>query len=169
VTRLERRHRRVLRLLPAAYRAAWEDEMVATFLESRASEDPETAEFEADFGRPSWQEAASVAALAVRLRMEAIGLRPRAGAVAPLAAVRGEAVRALTLLAAAALALRVSWLLDWALLTGNARDLVPPALAAAEAIAVLAVGAPLAALVRRDLRALPPLPPPARATPPATG
>ena len=31
-SRLEQRYRRVLRLLPAPYRLAWEEEMVATFL-----------------------------------------------------------------------------------------------------------------------------------------
>lgn len=65
MTRLERRYRRVLRLLPAAYRAAWEEEMVATFLESRDSDDAETAEYTADFGRPSCPEVASVTVLAV--------------------------------------------------------------------------------------------------------
>jgi hypothetical protein len=72
VTRLEQRYRLVLRLLPAAYRAAWEHEMVATFLESRASDDPETAEFVAGFGRPSWPEVASVAALAGMLTNAAV-------------------------------------------------------------------------------------------------
>ena len=45
--------------------------MVATFLESMASDDAEAAEYLADYGRPSWSEVASVAALAVRLRLGA--------------------------------------------------------------------------------------------------
>jgi hypothetical protein len=93
MTRLERRYRRVLRLLPASYRAAWEEEMVAAFLESRDSADPETAEYIADFGRPSWPEVASIAVLAVRLRLEPLGLRPRGGVPPPRAAVWGQAVR----------------------------------------------------------------------------
>jgi hypothetical protein len=93
VTRLERRYRRVLRLLPAAYRAAWEEEMVATFLESRDSDDAETAGYTADFGRPSWPEVASITVLAVRLHLETLGLRPRGGAAPPRAALWGDAVR----------------------------------------------------------------------------
>jgi hypothetical protein len=66
---LETRYRTLLRVLPADYRAAWGDEMVATFLDSMATDDPDRAEYLADFGRPSWPEVASVLALAVRLRL----------------------------------------------------------------------------------------------------
>ena len=45
--------------------------MVATFLESMDTDDAEAAEYLADYGRPSWSEVASVAALAVRLRLGA--------------------------------------------------------------------------------------------------
>ncbi|HEX8860328.1 MAG TPA: hypothetical protein VGC06_14805, partial [Actinomycetes bacterium] len=93
VTRLEQRYRRVLRLLPAAYRAAWEEEMVAAFLESRDSDDAETAEYTADFGRPSWAEVASVAVLALRLRLEPLGLRLPGGAPPPRALAWGQAIR----------------------------------------------------------------------------
>ena len=88
---LERRYRALLRMLPADYRAAWEDEMVATFLESTARDDPEEAEFAADFGRPSWPEVASVLALAVRLRLGGTGAGPRRRAC-------GDAVRLVALM-----------------------------------------------------------------------
>jgi hypothetical protein len=52
---LERRYRRVLRLLPAGYRAAWEEDMVSSFLDSGADRVP-------------WGERLSVLALAIRLR-----------------------------------------------------------------------------------------------------
>jgi hypothetical protein len=92
-SRLEERYRRVLRLLPASYRLAWEDEMVATFLASmehakagptglrsdpaQGNDDAEQAAYLADFGRPSWSEVASVVALAVRLRVATAGAPPR--------------------------------------------------------------------------------------------
>jgi hypothetical protein len=126
VNRLEQRYRVVLRtLLPASYRKLWEEDMVATLLESMASDDAEAAEYLADYGRPSWSEVASVAALAVRLRLGAANAPLRSGAW-------GEAVRLVALMgllvhAAAAtieagstlwLAGRVDWLAappgDWA-------------------------------------------------------
>jgi hypothetical protein len=58
-SRLELRYRRVLRILPGAYRVSWEEEMVDTFL---ASAPPGAS-------RPSAPEALSVLALAVRLRL----------------------------------------------------------------------------------------------------
>jgi hypothetical protein len=66
---LETRYRNLLRVLPPDYRAAWEDEMVVTFLDSMATSDPDRAEYLADFGRPNWSEVASVLALALRLRL----------------------------------------------------------------------------------------------------
>lgn len=72
-SRLEGRYRRVLRLLPASYRQAWEEEMVATFLETMESDDPEQTSYLADYGRPSWSEVASVVRLAVRLRVGTAG------------------------------------------------------------------------------------------------
>jgi hypothetical protein len=74
---LERRYRRVLRLLPGPYRRAWEDDMVATFLATELPDNAEDAEFAAEFGRPSWSEVASVVALAVRLRLGGAGAPPR--------------------------------------------------------------------------------------------
>jgi hypothetical protein len=77
VNRLEERYRRVLRLLPASYRTVWEDDMVATFLASVHTDDPDEADHLADFGRPSWSELASVVALAVRLRVGTTDAPPR--------------------------------------------------------------------------------------------
>jgi hypothetical protein len=92
VNRLEQRYRLVLRtLLPASYRRVWEEDMVATLLESMATDDAEAAEYLADFGRPSWSEVASVAALAVRLRLGAADAPLRSGAW-------GEAVRLVALM-----------------------------------------------------------------------
>ena len=92
MNRLEQRYRVVLRtLLPASYRKLWEEDMVATFLESMASDDAEAAEYLADYGRPSWSEVASVAVLAVRLRLGAANAPLRSGAW-------GEAVRLVALM-----------------------------------------------------------------------
>ncbi len=83
---LEDRYRGVLRLLPASYRDVWEEEMVATFLDSVATDDVDEAEYLDDFGRPSWSEVGSVVALAVRLRLGGPDAPPRSF-------VWGEAVR----------------------------------------------------------------------------
>ncbi|MEW9531105.1 hypothetical protein [Microbispora sp. NPDC049125] len=77
---LEDRYRRVLRLLPAAYRAGREEEMVAAFLEGSAGVGDEHNAW------PRWREAASVAALAVRVRLGGPGATPRSIAL-------GEAAR----------------------------------------------------------------------------
>lgn len=92
MTPLERRYRRVTRLLPADYRATWEEDMVDTFLLSRTPEQPEDfdADFDAEYGRPSWSEVASVVGLAVRLRLGGVDAPPRAFA-------RGEVVRRVAL------------------------------------------------------------------------
>ena len=66
---LEDRYRTVLRLLPASYRAAWEQEMVSTFRDSTRTGDAEYDEFQDDFGRPKVAEVVSVAVLAARLRL----------------------------------------------------------------------------------------------------
>ena len=86
MTGLEQRYRRVLRMLPASYRQAWEEDMVATFLASTDTD------YLADSSRPSWSEVASVARLAVRLRVG------RAG-VSPLSVAWEEVVQALRLVA----------------------------------------------------------------------
>ncbi len=90
-TVLEARYRSLLRILPAGYRAEWEDEMVATFLASTLSADAEDAEYEAEFGRPGLAEVASVVGLAVRLRLPGGGhaARPR---------LMGDAVRLVALI-----------------------------------------------------------------------
>ena len=64
---LEDRYRRVLRLLPGYYRDEWEEDMVAAFLDSRLTGDLDEDVYVVLFGRPSWQEVASVAGLAARL------------------------------------------------------------------------------------------------------
>ena len=70
---LEQRYRRVLRLLPGYYRQLWEEDMVAAFLDSWLTGDPDEDECVLEFCRPGWQEAASVAGLAVRLYLGAAG------------------------------------------------------------------------------------------------
>jgi hypothetical protein len=70
---LERRYRRVLRLLPAWYRQQWEEDMVAAFLDSWLSGDPEADEYVAEVARPSPAEIASVISLAARLYLGAAG------------------------------------------------------------------------------------------------
>lgn len=82
---LEQRYRAVLRLLPASYRAEREDEMVAAFMEMSGEVPDERGP------RPRWDEIASVAALAVRVRLGAPGAEPRFVAW-------GEAVRLVALL-----------------------------------------------------------------------
>ncbi len=72
---LERRYRRVLRLLPGWYRQQWEQDMVAAFLDSWLTGDPEEDEAIIEFCKPSWAEVASVAGLAVRLYLGGPGTR----------------------------------------------------------------------------------------------
>ncbi|MEU2615958.1 hypothetical protein ABZ570_30965 [Micromonospora sp. NPDC007271] len=92
MSRLEERYRLVLRLLPAAYRQQWEDDMVAAFLESMDNDDPEDAAYIADHGRPSLAEVASIMSLAVRLRLGGPDATARSHAW-------GQAVRLATLMA----------------------------------------------------------------------
>lgn len=66
---LERRYRRVLRLLPGWYRARWEQDMVAAFLDSWLTGDPAADEYIGQAAGPSRAEIASVARLAVRLHL----------------------------------------------------------------------------------------------------
>ncbi|MBO3750046.1 hypothetical protein J5X84_28530 [Streptosporangiaceae bacterium NEAU-GS5] len=68
---LEDNYRSVLRLLPAAYRAQREEEMVSAFMESVGDAD------DPDVLKPSWAEIASVAALSVRIRLGGVGAAPR--------------------------------------------------------------------------------------------
>lgn len=101
MSRLEERYRLVLRLLPAAYRQEWEDDMVAAFLDSMDTGDPETTEYAADYGRPSLSEVASIVSLAVRLRLGGADAPPRSFAW-------GQAVRLATLMAMLAHAVMVT-------------------------------------------------------------
>ncbi|HEX4061685.1 MAG TPA: hypothetical protein VHY58_11775 [Streptosporangiaceae bacterium] len=63
---LERRYRRVLRLLPGYYREQWEEDMVAAFLDGWLTGDPEADEYISRVAGPSWAEIASVIGLAAR-------------------------------------------------------------------------------------------------------
>ena len=83
---LEQRYRRVLRLLPGYYRDKWEEDMVAAFLDSWMTGDPDEDSVTMEYDRPSRQETASVVGLAARLYL--------GGAVAPRRYFAwGEAVR----------------------------------------------------------------------------
>ncbi|WP_067143939.1 hypothetical protein [Microtetraspora malaysiensis] len=82
---LEQRYRFVLKMLPAAYRAEREEEMVEAFLEGAGQACDEHN------ARPSWREVASIAALAIRSRLGGLGATPRYRAI-------GDAVRLAALL-----------------------------------------------------------------------
>jgi hypothetical protein len=93
---LEDGYRRVLRLLPAAYRADREEEMVAAFLDSAGRSDDAHSQ-EEDLRRPSWPEIGSVVALAVRVRLGGAGAGPRSvawGQTVRLVALLGLAFQA---------------------------------------------------------------------------
>ena len=70
---LERRYRQVLRLLPGYYRQRWEEDMVAAFLDSWLTGDPEDDDAILEFCKPTWPEVASVTGLAARLYLGAAG------------------------------------------------------------------------------------------------
>jgi len=74
---LEQRYRRVLRLLPGYYREQWEEDMLAAFLDSWHTGDPDDDEFALEFCRPTWGEVASVAGLAARLYLGGAGISRR--------------------------------------------------------------------------------------------
>lgn len=92
MTPLEQRYRRLLLLLPAYYRRAWEEDMVATFLGRVLPEDEEDAEVAAECGGPRGADMARVVVLAARLRLGGPGASPRHR-------VWGAAVRRAALLA----------------------------------------------------------------------
>jgi hypothetical protein len=69
---LERRYRRVLRLLPGQYREQWEDDMVAAFLDGWLTGDPVADEYIVQAAGPGSAEVASVLGLAVRLRLRGV-------------------------------------------------------------------------------------------------
>ena len=56
---LEQRYRRVLRLLPGYYRDKWEEDMVAAFLDTWLTGDPDEDSVTMEFDRPGWREVAS--------------------------------------------------------------------------------------------------------------
>lgn len=86
VSNLERRYRRLLRVLPKWYRQDREEEMVGLFLADR------TDDVDLEHGWPGWGEAAAMAGLAVRTHLAA----GAALANVPAKVVwRGEVVRAL--------------------------------------------------------------------------
>jgi hypothetical protein len=70
---LERRYRRVLALLPGWYRKQWEEDMVAAFLESWLTGDPDAGARITLAAWPGPAEVASVAGLAVRLYLRGPG------------------------------------------------------------------------------------------------
>jgi hypothetical protein len=101
---LERRYRRVLRLLPGYYRDKWEEDMVAAFLDSWLTGDPNEDNAILEFCAPTWAEVASVVGLAVRLYLGGACAPPRYFAWgqairrAVLAVVLVQAVRGLDIL-----------------------------------------------------------------------
>ncbi|MEV0731535.1 hypothetical protein [Polymorphospora sp. NPDC050346] len=123
---LEERYRRLLCLLPASYRRKWEEDMVATFMEGAYASDPGDPEG-VELGRPGGAEIASVAALALRLRLGGADAAPRSFTL-------GEAVRRVALvglLAHAVGALVGAALVVWTAyrLPGLPADAVPDAYA----------------------------------------
>ncbi|ETK38090.1 hypothetical protein [Microbispora sp. ATCC PTA-5024] len=99
---LEDRYRWVLRLLPASYREGREEEMVAAFLEGSPGA--------GDDARPRWPEVASVAALAVRVRLGGPSSTARSAAWGQ--AVRLAATFALAYWAVLGVAFAISSLVD---------------------------------------------------------
>jgi len=101
---LELRYRRVLRLLPGYYRDKWEEDMVAAFLDSWMTGDPDEDSVTMEYDRPSRQEIASVVTLAARLYLGGAGTPRRyfawgqAVRLAVLAVVLVHATQGLALL-----------------------------------------------------------------------
>ena len=85
---LEQRYRRVLRLLPGWYRERWEADMVAAFLDSWHTGDPDDDEFALKFCKPTWPEVTDVAVLAIRLHLGGPGT-PRRYCLGPGHPARG--------------------------------------------------------------------------------
>ncbi len=74
---LERRYRRVLRLLPGSYRERWQEEMTAAFLDSWLTGDADADAYISKAAGPSWGEITSVAGLAMRLYLNRAGTARR--------------------------------------------------------------------------------------------
>jgi hypothetical protein len=85
VSNLENRYRRLLRVLPAWYRAEREEEMVGLFLADR------TDDLDLEHSWPGWGETGATLALAVRTRFAASGAPARAVAL-------GDVVRLVALI-----------------------------------------------------------------------
>jgi hypothetical protein len=116
VSRLAERYRFVLRLLPADYRQEWEEDMVAAFLDSMDTGDPETTAYLADHGRPSLSEVASIVSLAVRLRLGGADASPRSyawGQAVRLATLMAMLTQAVMVTASIAVALWLSGKIAW--------------------------------------------------------
>ncbi|MBV9845940.1 MAG: hypothetical protein JOZ47_12815 [Kutzneria sp.] len=106
MTRLERRYRSLLRLLPPAYRAEREEEMIGTVMADRNDE------LDLEYGWPGWPEAWAVAVLAVRTRLAGPGGPPRAAAhgdTVRLVALLGLLVSSVMAVAAMATWLSIVW------------------------------------------------------------
>jgi hypothetical protein len=132
---LERRYRRALRLLPGYYRQQWEEDMVAAFLESALTGDPDEDEWILEFSKPPWREITSVAGLAFRLYLGGTGAPRRyfawgqAVRRAVLTVTLLQAVRGLDVLLLTAWSRRVfSWLPvpPARLAAGSPAGIVPP-------------------------------------------
>lgn len=101
---LEKRYRRLLRLLPPGYRDVREQEMVDIFLQREYDADPENADFTAQTGRPDLVECLGVLKLATRVRWRGIDaprraeVRQHALQVAVLAGLSALAIVAVALL-----------------------------------------------------------------------
>ena len=93
----------MLRLLPGWYREQWEEDIVAAFLDSWLTGDPEADEYISKAAGPSWAEVASVAALAARLYLAGQGVPRRyawgqAARLAVLCVTLVQAIRGLDIL-----------------------------------------------------------------------
>jgi hypothetical protein len=120
---LERRYRRVLRLLPGWYRKQWEQDMVAAFLDGWLTGDPEADEYITWAAGPSWAEVVSVAGLAIRLRLGGPGT--------PRRLAWGQAIRRAVLtvlLVHAVLAVNVLVLLVWGRRLAGSLHVLPASL-----------------------------------------
>jgi hypothetical protein len=111
---LEQRYRRVLRLLPGYYRDKWEEDMVAAFLDSWLTGDPDEDSVTMEYDRPTRQEIVSVAGLAARLYLGGAGAPRRYFAW-------GQAVRGAVL---AVLLANAVWGLDQLMLLARSRHLI---------------------------------------------
>lgn len=117
-TPLETRYRRVLRLLPETYRAAWQDDMVGTLLDTRGVDGSGSDEDQlAGLGRPGVAEVTSIVFTAVRARLGVLGATPRQ-------ALWGEAVRRYALVSLLLLASDVLARTFWDLAVRRTLDLI---------------------------------------------